>query len=1212
MYSLTAEEQWKILQKEERRKGRGRRKKKTLMEQLRDMDVFGHDPDSEEELRKDLERVDTRGPFKYSGVSVSDSEESSEEDHFWDSRRKLFNSWIFQASRPSSWIEEKDLPLLFRFALHMPRMHERNFRGILRSLNVQLELRMGDVRRPNTRPVGRSRRLMFGIDYDEGRKVHPSSTYGEILPKGATEDTDAVREEAAKIIQQDDEDIRELTRRQLWTVYEHVQNGSVSLDAASWHYRDAFNTEDMSDEALVICLQHFDIPTDHNRKNEQDGRRGSAHSLSPRGVELSGKEVTNIDIPNAQEAAIVDDLAGYIRLYRDGPLQEHEVIPMIQDCLAGFELHVHEISDILTDFEKDVRTAALLMWKDAWENEDSSFSSSSSSSEEENEESDEEQAKPLSAVMVPDSRGNDKENHGTAVPPPADGSNSPNGLMTEGISHRDATKENERDVGRPLMSPTAIPPGTPRPKHALLPAATEKLVSQTKVESDREPPRDRENLSRRRLSSPDDGMTAGIWGLLMPTKEARKYAYEMRLPQDTIDDQVRSISPRRFKRRKADYAKTIVTFPKSKRKASMTLHGDTPFKSPKHGDHSDIFATEGEDQETFVLSHFDRDAIVSADTCTECLRFPCKCVYKSSSRSGSEPECPKCVQKPCVCGHLADQDEAIPGAPPDGRLSFNAPRATTSHRTRPEPPKQSVAILGFLARVLDDDDVLGSIRELKRLFPADSAVADVKTILRHINKAKVSGEKLHDTGIDDQEATHILYDLVESSPTLIDFCSELRENHLEGVREDPDIDSSLLNSSFDNENVPTSPPNPGASPAAFPEIQPDIANVPVIQANNKLLASDASPYLSTTAPNSSASSLGSSGDIENAAQSSRFQTRTIPDSSAAGDPSRAEPDSGSPARGELSTAGGPPSRAVIFSGSPATGELATTGGPPSKAVVSSGSSAGSPSSSSADFSEQVSEHPVDAEGDAERDTWGAPLKRQSHSALRDADDSEVERQPPPSPRPGAKQLPTRIPPPSPRPKAKQLPTRIPPPSPRPGAKQLPTSITPPSPRPGAKQLPSTNPPSSPSPSFDKMSIDSPPPSPRPRPLKLPKKMNATAQSCLKSPISDSIPSRRPQPRLPEKAGNEWMSLTPMKALEYAKDEAFSQRKSLTFYLEERRAVRLRIKKKNDYANSRLSYYSFFQSSNGVSGSSGSTSTTALNRMFDKYRGSSDISLPLVV
>ena len=1148
MYSLTAEEQWKIIQKEERRTGRGRKKKKTLMEQLRDMDGFGYDLDSEEEIGKDLKRADTRGPLQHSEVSIADSEESSEESAFWESRRRLLNSWVFQASRPSSWIEEKDLPLLFRFALRRPLMDERSLQLVLRFLNVQLEIPMGDLRQPYTRPVGRSRQLMFGIDVDEERKVHPSSTYKKILPKGAAEDTDGVREEAAKIVQQDDEDMRELTRRQLWTVYEHVQNGSVSLDKAPWHYRDAFNAEDMSDKALVICLQHFDIPTHHIQTNERDARRGSAHSLSPRSIESSGKEVKNVDIPDAQEAACVDELARYVRLYRNGPLQEHEIIAMIQDCLTGLELDFSDISDILNDFDKDERAAAFLMWEDAVANDSEE---EDNDSEEEDEWSDEEQANPLSAVMVPDYiKDNERE-------------------QSEAIS-----------IDQSLMGPIAVPPGTPRPKHALLPTATEELASQAEVGSDREPPRDRENVGRTRLSSPDDGMTTGIWGLLMPTKEARKIAYDMKLPQETIDDQVRPNSPRKYKRRRASYAKTIVTFPKSKRKASMTLHGDTPSKSPKHGDHSDIFAMEGEDQETFVLSHFDRDAIDSEDTCTRCLRLPCKCVYGSSPRSGSQPECPKCLQKSCVCDHLTDLDEAIPSAPPDGRLSFDPPQATAAHRTRPEPSKQPVTLLAYLARVLDDVNVLASIRDLNRLFPAESTVADVKTILDHLHKAKVAGVKLDDTGIDDQEASHILSDILDSSQILIDFLYELHENYLDGVREDPDIDSSLLKSSFDNENVTTSPLNPGASAAAFRETQPNIANVPVSQANNKLLASGASPYLPIIAPDSSTPRLESSRDIEHAAQSSRFQASTIPDSSAAGDPSRAEPDSGSPARGELSTTGGPPSKAVILSGSSARGELSTTGSPPSKAVVFSGSPAGSPPSSSAGFSEQVSEHRVDAEDDTQRDTWGTPLKRQSHSTLRDADDSEVGKRPPPSPRPGAK----------------QLPTRIPPPSPRPGAKQLPTSI----------------PPSSPRPSFDGVPINTPPTSPRPRPLKLPKKMNATAKSCLKSPVSESVPSWRAQPRLPEKAGKEWKNLTPTKALEYAKEEAFSQRKSFAFYLEERRAVRNRIKKENDHANSKLSYCSFFQSSNGLSGSSGSTSTAALNRLFDKYRGTSNISLPLLV
>lgn len=1266
MYSLSAEEQWKILQRE----GLGRKKKeKTLIEQLRDMGGFGHDPDSEEEVVKELERTDTRRPFQYSRGPVSDSEKSSEyfwgSTAFWESRKRLFKSWVVQARRrrPNSWIEEKHLPFLFRFALRRPLMDEMSLQEVLQDLNVKLDMDMGDVRQPNTRPIGRSRRLMFGIDVDEESKVHPSSKYRGVLPKGATEDTERLTEEVMRIVQQDDEEIQDVMRRQLWTVYEHVQNGSVPLEKATWHYRDAFNTQDMSDETLVVCLEHFDIPTDHvleakdidipdapeetkietlkryirhyrngslgeneaipmiqeclggspldsrdisdvlndfDKKqktvDERDGRRGSAHSPFPSGVESSKKEVKDLGNTDAPEETQIKELVRYIQHYRSGSLGEHEVIPMIQDWLAGLPLDSRDISDILNDFDEDEKTAASHIFDDACENanqEDEAFYEEDDEDfyDEYDRRFREEQAELLPTalvpVMVPDPQGEDRKNHEATVASPTDGSKSSNGPITEAIDYPVDFKENEpgqseaMDIDQPLIGPTAAPPDTPRPKPALLASATEESVSQADEASDREPPRDRETVGRRRLLSPDEGMTTGIWGLLMPTKTARRLAHQMNLPQDTINEQVRSISPRRIKRRRASYARTIVTFPRSKRKASMTLHRDTPPKSPKRGDHSDIFAREGEDQESFVLSHFNHDAIDWEETCDRCLLLPCECVSGSSPRSRPEPECPKCLQSPCVCGHLTDLDEAIPNVPRDGKPTFDALSAKTAQKTDPKPPRQSEQLLAYLARVLDDNDILASIRKLNTVYSADVAVARVKEILDHFNKAEVAGIAIDADGDDNQEAIHILDDLIKSSQTLTDYKDERiyvvegasttsDEHHRNRIREGADIDSSLLNSSSDHEHVPTLLPNPSASAAAFPENESTVANSSVIQANNKPLAKYVSPYLPISAPDSKAPRLESISDPENAVQSSRFQASTLPDSSAAGDPSRAGPDSGSATRGELPT----------------------TGGRPSKAEASSGSPAGSPPSSSAKFSEQVSEHSVDAKGDTDHDTWGATLTRQSRSTLRDAGDSEVEKRPPPAPRPKARQLPTSIPPSSPNLSFNGVPEGAPPPSPRPRPKELSKEFA--KMMEGSPMMESSK----------KMTEGAPPSSPRPRSKEF--KMNATAQSCLKSPISDSVPLRRAQPGLPKGAGKEWTGLTPEKALEYAKEEAFSQRKSLAFYLEERRAVRTRIRIENDNANLDLSDHSFFQSSNGSSGPSGSTSTVALNKLFDKYRGTSDL------
>ena len=89
-----------------------------------------------------------------------------------------------------------------------------------------------------------------------------------------------------------------------------------------------------------------------------------------------------------------------------------------------------------------------------------------------------------------------------------------------------------------------------------------------------------------------------------------------------------------------------------------------------------------------------------------------------------------------------------------------------------------------------------------------------------------------------------------------------------------------------------------------------------------------------------------------------------------------------------------------------------------------------------------------------------------------------------------------------------------------------------------------------------------------------------------------------------------MGMTPKKALEYAKEDAFRQRKSLAFYLEQRRAIRPCIKKENEIADSKWSIPRFFQSSNGLSSSSATGTTQALNKLFDKYRGTSNIRLRL--
>ena len=1146
---LTAEEQWSILQQEDWRTGRWKRKKKTLVELLQDMGGFGHDPDSEQAIRKDLKRTDTRLPLQYSKDSISECAVSFGESSFWESRKRLFNSWLFQADRPNTWIKKEDLPKLFRFALHRPIMDERTFHWTLQTMNVQLDMSIGDVRKPYTRPTGRSRELMIGLDVDHEKDIHVSTIFRDLLPTETAGNMDKAKEEASRRAQQDDEDVQQLTRRQLWAVYEHVQNGSVELEMATWHYRDAFNS-DMSNESLVTCLQHYGIPTDHIPSDERKARRSSAHS----------KDVTSLreDVKSVQtreETEVLKELSNYIGLYRGGAFQEHEVIPMIQHCLEGLSLESDAISDILTDLEKDEETCALLMWEDAC------FYSSSSSSEEEKEGSSEAQENPLRAVLVPESHPNEGEDHDATEVSSTHGSKSRDMSATENMECRDDFNEivpeasEAMSIDEPTASPPAIPPGkrlthghvnedessvqppaTPRLKNASLPSVIEENDSQMDAETDDEQPRGRVKV-RQRSSSPENGMTTGIWGLLMPTKEARELAHKLKLPQCTIDQQVRSISRRRTSRRRASRAKSVASFPKAKRKASFALHRDAPSKSPKQRDNSDIFAREGEDQRAFVLSHFDSNAILSEDACMRCSRSPCECAYVSSLPPKSEP------------------DDAPLTRSPSGNPTFDA---TLTDRSRPKPQKESVTLLAWLARLLSNDDILAKLKHLERQCLGTRTASDAEKILNQLQQSTHDGTVIDISGDDDREALRILDILIQPSKTLVGE-SHKSDHEMTGqevptitadschdrVEEDSDLESSLLNSSPSHKYVP--PSNPVANAAASEETQSKVTKGEVFQEISPPLAKCVSHYLPTPAPEFSAPRIERSGDAEYAVRPSGFNVRTIAD---------------------LATADHPPSTET-FSASTGGRKFPSAGGYATEAEISPDSPARSPPPSTADRGSHVSDQLVDVEGDTDSDNFGAPLTRQPHSNFRVTGNTKVEARPS-SPGPGVREVHGNVSPPSPRVRVEHVHTSIPPVSPKPPGKDLPVSAPPETPRLGS--------------------------------AKLPGKMNATAQSCLKDSAFDTLPLWPSQPGLPKKAGKEWMGMTPKQALEHAKAEALSQRKSLAFYLEERRAVRARIKKKKDYANSKLSDDRFFQNSNSSAGSSGTATTLALNKLFDKYRG----------
>ena len=111
----------------------------------------------------------------------------------------------------------------------------------------------------------------------------------------------------------------------------------------------------------------------------------------------------------------------------------------------------------------------------------------------------------------------------------------------------------------------------------------------------------------------------------------------------------------------------------------------------------------------------------------------------------------------------------------------------------------------------------------------------------------------------------------------------------------------------------------------------------------------------------------------------------------------------------------------------------------------------------------------------------------------------------------------------------------------------------------------------------------PPPTPRPKPKKLPKSTKAVAP---------------PKAQI-DTASKEWANMTLGAALEYAKNLALQRQIPFYSILDQRCTIRAHIDRKDQEANLKWQLRRFFSNPNG---SSTATSSTAVSKLFDKYRG----------
>ena len=760
--------QWNIVEAEWRRTGRGPKGK--ILEQ-EDEVVRASCTEEEKAREKDLEIVSEQ----------KIAEESEQEVRtFWVSTIYLLHSWLARAADPNDWIELENLPMYIRYAIRRPLMPEREFVKGINLIGIQFRLPMGDVRQPRTVPIGPHRRLLYGLEASDGQ-CHVSFSLQDRLSRGSSpvnqEAYASIKAERERDNQSDEEEREQLLRSYLRSIYDAVRDGLVPLEKAPVQYRDALDLYDIDNDGLIACLQQFGVPVDQIPTNEQHAGQGSV-ALQERNDGATDKNISGSEkVKNDQTVEMIQDLQNYVELYRTMNFETEEVVLMIQNHLGSLRLHDDDITEILTDIFPDSRKAAVDMWemacksrspaqeRDVAESQARAGTSNASSLDRNSNEtgycggtsvvhksfneelttSSQDEDRKIDESLI---AGRAPASPGLMLPPPLP--------PKKDNRHRDRSCE-QKD--------SAVRPGTPVPDSPSAVTITSDGNPEMRIRADWDGAVSDDEDDSELSSSPEKGFTSSLWGLFMSTRKARELAHRLKLPTDYVEKQYHSITPRRIFSKKARKSKNRVTF--HKRKASSDVHEGSRAKKIKSRDHYEVFAHEGENQESFVLSHFKPEVTL-----------------RGNSKDGMEYNC-------------SSDDKLVKGdRPAEGKS-----------------PENSTSILPYLTRVMQDtrmflaeDSILAKIRNLEHRPMSGEALRTIASVLDHLREGVITGEITRPGGKEDEELIVILACLTASSATLKSHASQdmwnflLQEADESHSQKDPetsvdrtDLRSSMLN-----------------------------------------------------------------------------------------------------------------------------------------------------------------------------------------------------------------------------------------------------------------------------------------------------------------------------------------------------------------------------------------------------------------------------------
>lgn len=508
-----------------------------------------------------------------------------------------------------------ELPKRFRFALQRPLMPDEDLGIFLRDLD--LGLTFIQAYKLHTKRSKRARQTLLGVDVHE--TPHVSGYYEEIIqsrnalteahdtynpsvnqrtvnrhkskPSMETHDTynaSARQPRQAKTDGQTEQQIKAACS--VWGLF---RAGEIQYTRALDQFRAILNDPEISDFDLAWRLEEFDIPMANFLG--KDGRL----------------ELAELD---EDEREIIQELLQCVKSYHTGACTLDKALTLICDCLVGMDLDRHMFSDLLDEEGYTEYEIATRIWERATQEPNQKSKAAV-----------EDVDSPLVAgLSIEDltadfvgkytSKIVDGLDPGLALTEyreelgVEDFSHSQISYMLARVSPTNQVKPDEKDditynriddlpsiqMGPPSGYKTQREP-SPKRNH-IRSTAGRKIYWQGAFNSTAGNPMDPdfENLS----SSPEQGVSDSLFGLALPTKEAKRIGQKIGLPADFVRSRIRSSTLKRANVRKRRKMSISVSSPMKKRRSETDI-------GPQNW-----FAKDGEDQMTFVRNNFSKESLL--------------------------------------------------------------------------------------------------------------------------------------------------------------------------------------------------------------------------------------------------------------------------------------------------------------------------------------------------------------------------------------------------------------------------------------------------------------------------------------------------------------------------------------------------------------------------------------------------------------------------